>query len=190
MSSTVPTIERPAPVPGDPVIVYSTETDAALDASEDVWLSADEFSRDRDLGGWDRTKLQHAVGANAYGLKQARRVRRFQTDQGRFAREYLYPRWRVRCWLGFHPDGTPPPRKVPRRRAPRYAADPIANHLAEATGMSADAVLNEVVKGRLQATLDPTLNRFLLLDERSAQEWLDKKRRERAERQRSTQQQQ
>jgi hypothetical protein len=175
MSSTVTTSERPTSAPAEPVIVYSAETDASLDASEDVWLSADQFSRNRELGGWDRTKLQHAVGANAYGLKQSRRVRRFKTEQGRNSWEYVYARWRVRCWLGFRPDGTPPPRKVPRRRHPRYTADPIANHLASASGMSAEAVLAEVVKGRLQATLDPSLNFFLFLDESSAQEWLDKK---------------
>jgi hypothetical protein len=178
MSSTVTTSELGEAPPAEPVVVFSPESDASLDASETVWLSAEEFSHDRELGGWHRTKLQHAVGCNLYGLKQSRRIRRFRNDKDRVVREYIYPRWRVCLFLGFNPDGTPPQRKAPvnaTRRRSRYNGDAAANRLAELTGMNADDVLSEVVKGRLQARLDPALNRFLFLDPASATRWLDRK---------------
>lgn len=179
MSSTATTPARKEDAPGPAVTVFSAETDAALDESETTWLSAEEFSRDRDLGGWHRTKLQHAVARNECGLKQARRVRRFRNDTGRVVWEYVYPRWRVRIFLGFRPDGTPPPRRAPaaaRGRRVRYGPDPIANDLAKRTGMDADDVISDVIKGRLQATLDPRRERFLFLDEHHAAAWIERQR--------------
>lgn len=176
MSSTVTTSShRAAAPPGEErVIVFSEETDAALDAAETHWLTTEEFARDKELGGWDRSTLQRAVGLNAYGLKQARCSESVLNTHGRRVRVYLYPRWRVLLWLGFHPDGTPPPRRTPRRERPRYSRDTTANRLAEASGMSADQVLGEVLKGRLDAVLDPARERFLFLDPESSRRWLNR----------------
>lgn len=175
MSSTVTTSPHAAAPPeADPVIVFAEATDAALDHAETQWLTTEEFARDKELGGWDRTTLQRAVGTNAYGLKQARRAQSVRNLDGRRVRVYLYPAWRVKLWLGWRPDGTPPPRKTPRRQRPRYTHDTAANRLAEASGMSADQVLSEVVKGRLDAVLDPARERFLFLDPESARRWMNR----------------
>lgn len=175
MSSTVTTPERsdaPAPPLGRAEI--PPETAAALDASETEWLTPQEFAARADLGWFSHSVLQKAAGANACGLKDGRRERTRKTIAGQVVVIWEYPMWRIKQYLRFGLDGSPPGRRKRPKRQIQFIGDPIADQLAAITGLKAAQVLHAIDQGELEAVLHPTEHRILFLDPESARRWINR----------------
>lgn len=169
MSSTVTTPGRKGAR-----VEIPPETAAYLDSIETEWLTPQEFAADRRLGWFDRTVLQKAAGANACGLKDARRERGRKVIGGREQIIYEYPIWRIMQYLRHGLDGSPPGRTRRPKRQIRFLGDPTVDELAARTGMNALQVLHHISAGELDAVLHPTEDRILFLDATTAERWINR----------------